>query len=710
MTRFARQLARSDRSPPIRVALVLALAAWSLAALPSAGTLAQEPSEAEDKVSNDDPSRPLQMPPASTEVREAFSDFDRFQRRGAWERAFKAVAGIPAEQTKRFVDGKDGFIISVAQKRREVLSQLPPEGRAAYRLYHDADAKRLFEQATGATAQQKLEQIFSAEFTTSIGDNAADLLGDLYFEQGRFDRAADCWLAILEHHPDTDLSPALVLVKAAWALLHAGRRAEFDRLRREVALRYADESVTIGGQSLPAEAFFSQLAESNPSNVADSTEPSEQSIDLTQATEPSWRFRFADAIVAGMSSSELQQWETNPVSTATPKVAVHQGKLYANYLGYLFALDVATGKLLWRSAPFHQLDNVAKQSSARYSDPERYEIVADGKHLWRLWRELDKSMRDPFKLTCHLAESGDQVWSSADLSDYASFDLVGKPLLAGQRLFVAAKSNANQQELFVLAVRPHDGKLLWKSEVGKFRVSNRYYYSYSFQQEAQPRLVYDSGTLYCETQEGVLAQLDADTGDLRWGFGYRTASSSSTQSFIVFGYYGQPAQKYALSGLLRVGDALLVKGMKSNRLCAVSPGERKLLWERPISQGARLLAADECTLYLGGDELSAMDLRTRELIWATRVPGGTQSGSVLVRPEGVWQFTSRGIFEIDPQTGHVRRVFRGEDLGAAGGGLYVSDHALLSVSNRSITAYPLKNVDGEGAQNLPLKADNDQQN
>ena len=51
-----------------------------------------------------------------------------------------------------------------------------------------------------------------------MGDNAADRLGDLYFELGRFDRAADCWLSVLRERPDTDLSPALLAVKAALAL------------------------------------------------------------------------------------------------------------------------------------------------------------------------------------------------------------------------------------------------------------------------------------------------------------------------------------------------------------------------------------------------------------------------------------------------------------------------------------------------------------
>src|SRR5579883_2167214 len=99
---------------------------------------AQTKEEEAKKVSNDQPARPLQMPPASTEVKEAFDDFDRFQRRGAWERALKAVHSIPEDQTQRFVDGEEGWIITVARKRRSVLAALPAEGQAAYRLFYDS--------------------------------------------------------------------------------------------------------------------------------------------------------------------------------------------------------------------------------------------------------------------------------------------------------------------------------------------------------------------------------------------------------------------------------------------------------------------------------------------------------------------------------------------------------------------------------------------
>ena len=103
----------------MRLALVLLL-------LAPAPALAQVKKDKEDKVTNDDPARPLQMPPASTEVKEAVDDFDRFQRRGAWERALKALYTIPEAQTLRFVDGENGFIIPIERKRRSILSRCRP--------------------------------------------------------------------------------------------------------------------------------------------------------------------------------------------------------------------------------------------------------------------------------------------------------------------------------------------------------------------------------------------------------------------------------------------------------------------------------------------------------------------------------------------------------------------------------------------------------
>ena len=278
------------------------------------------------------------MPPASSEVKEAFDDFERFAARGAWERALKALYTIPEEQALRFVDGEDGFIIPVARKRRAVLAGLSPEGQAAYRLFYDAEAKKLLDEAEGPAELKTLERIYSAYFLTSVGDNAADRLGDLYFEQGRFDRAADCWLAVLRERPDTDLSPALLTVKAALALARAGRRSEFERSaaswRTATATR---RSRSAGGRRRPAEQLRPHPGRrerrQGPTAVRPSAAGEARRPTSPARSPPPGRCGSPSRSTAGMTPAELTQWESNPLSGAVPAVAVDGATLFANYLG-----------------------------------------------------------------------------------------------------------------------------------------------------------------------------------------------------------------------------------------------------------------------------------------------------------------------------------------------------------------------------------------
>jgi outer membrane protein assembly factor BamB/TolA-binding protein len=674
---------------------------WAMAVLLLAPAVAfgqaQAPQADEDKITNDNPARPLQMPPASTEVKEAIDDFDRFSRRGAWERALKALYTIPDDQAQRFVDGENGFIIPVERKRRLLLTALSPAGQAAYRLFYDAEAQKLFEQAEGANELKNLERVYSAYFTSSVGDNAADRLGDLYFELGRFDRAADCWLAILRDYPDTDLPQGLLSVKAALALSHAGRRAELEQVKAELVNRYSDEKITLGGMTgAPGELLGRLLGSGSPSRDAWRGGPaaslSETGPLLGGAVDAAWQLRFAQYIEAGMTPAELEQWQSNSMSAIVPATTIDGSTLYVNYLGNVFAVSLKTGKMLWRSGPFHQLEMLGLQQFARSVDTSRFAIAAAGEHVWVLARDMkDQNFVAPFQLICRRADNGEVVWKSPDLPEYAPIDLVGLPIVADGKLFIAAKTmmNPNQgqrpAEQFVLAIQPHDGKILWKTEVGMFRQGRMYFWYGMRDTSPQPRLVYRAGAIYIETHVGILARLDADSGALDWGYAYKTDPVNSGSRFFFY----EPQTPLAAAGdPLESGEAFLVKGTQSERLYAVEPNRMKVLWERPITKASRLLGVDKSAVYFGGDELSAVDLQSRRLLWATRMPGGSMEGRVLVRPDGLWQLTSRGIFEVDPRTGDVRRIFRGADLGAAGGDLALTDSWLLAVSNRIIAAYP----------------------
>jgi outer membrane protein assembly factor BamB len=392
------------------------------------------------------------------------------------------------------------------------------------------------------------------------------------------------------------------------------------------------------------------------------------------------------------------------LSLAVPAVAVDGHHLYVNYLGHILGLDLDGGKMLWRTGSFHNLEMLAMQPVGQMLDPSRFAIVASGEHIWVLGRDVkDQNMMAPFQLACRRADNGEVVWKSPDLADYAMLDLVGMPLLADGKLFIAAKSQQNPQQgqalpqQLVLAIRPHDGKILWKTEVGTFRQGQQmmFFYGPMRDNSPQPRLSYRSGAVYVDTHVGVLGRIDADSGVLDWGYGYMTDPFQSMYRF----WYGYQPQEPTVgpSPPLSAGEGLLIKGMQSDRLYAIDPDRMKVLWERPIAKATRLLGSDDRAVFLGGAELGAMDRKSRALLWATRLPGGSAESRVLVRPDGLWQLTSRGIYEIDPASGDVRRIFRGKDLGSAGGDLVLTDRWLLAISNRTISAYPRRAGRAEAA-------------
>jgi outer membrane protein assembly factor BamB len=459
--------------------------------------------------------------------------------------------------------------------------------------------------------------------------------------------------------------------------------------------------ITIGGKKAKTAEHLKRIlsglapAKGTDSSTSGSDGPAP---DLAESVAAAWQVRFGASVTAGMTPVELAQWETTSFSGAVPAVAVEGQSLFANYLGHVFAVDLASGKMLWRSASFHNLEQATMQGNSQMTDTKRFAILTAPGHVWTLGRDVkDPNFQAEFRLVCRRAENGDVIWQSSDLPDYSGMDFVGPPILARGTLFVAGKSSMsmnsgqdNQPRQYVLAIRPHDGKLLWKTEVGIFREGERYYWYYGQRDSSpQPQLVYRTGSIYVDTHNGIFARLDAESGAVDWGYGYPTEPvESQGRFFIIWRGMPGPSPTSAASTPLEVADFVLIKGAKSDRLCAIDPDRMKLVWDRPIAKSARLIGVDDTALYLAGPELEALDLRTRSLRWTAPLPGGSYDGRLLVRRDGLWQLTPRGIFDIDPQSGRVRRIFRGQDAGADGGDLILTDRWLLAISNRTISAYP----------------------
>ena len=188
-------------------------------------------------------------------------------------------------------------------------------------------------------------------------------------------------------------------MKAAIALHQAQRRSEFEQVRSDLSERYAGEKVTLGGQTSLAPGAARVLKDQAATEIAarpeskPGSEPAEANLVLSDSVEPVWQMRFGDTVEAGMTPAELTQWEGNALSATIPAVAVVDGsKLFANYLGYLFAMDLKSGKLLWRSAAFHHVEVPAMQNVAQMTDTTRYTILASGEYVWTLARDEGRQL------------------------------------------------------------------------------------------------------------------------------------------------------------------------------------------------------------------------------------------------------------------------------------------------------------------------------
>ena len=231
----------------------------------------------------------------------------------------------------------------------------------------------------------------------------------------------------------------------------------------------------------------------------------------------------------------------------------------------------------------------------------------------------DQNFFAPFQLICRRADNGEVVWKSADLPDYAAFDLVGLPLLADGKLFIAGQDSGQS----AAAARACRSSSCWRSSRTTARFSGRPRSARSARASStstttcptrRPSLGWSiaRGAIYLDTHVGVLAPARRgirarSTGDTATR---RPRSSPDIASSIIM-----PQEPQAIGGPpLQTGEAFLVKGMQSERLYAVEPNKMKVLWERPITKASRLLGVDDNAVYLGGDELSAVDLEDAEAL------------------------------------------------------------------------------------------------
>ena len=182
-----------------------------------------------------------------------------------------------------------------------------------------------------------------------------------------------------------------------------------------------------------------------------------------------------------------------------------------------------------------------------------------------------------FQLICRRADNGEVVWKSTDLPDYAAFDLVGLPLLADGKLFIAAKSQAES----AAASRASRSSSSWRSSPTTARCSGRPRSARSARASStstttcrdtspQPRLVYRAGAIYRRHARRRARPARRRFRGARLGIRLQDGPVPVGVSLLLL-LPAPGADGRAAARRCRPARRSSIKGMQSERLYAVEP-------------------------------------------------------------------------------------------------------------------------------------------
>ncbi len=625
---------------------------------------------------------------------DAASDVQRLSEKGAWEKVFAALEQVQeAEAGTMIAVGQSGLLIPAQRWAAEQLIVMPAEGRAAFRLFHDAAARQVWEQAlaadTEASEEQLLRRIVDRYFITEVGDQAADRLGDLLFERGEFAGALRQWTLLLEHHADSELSEPKLQVKRALALHRLGRLEEVSQLHVRLARRFEGQRVTIGGQEVEAAAFVASLL--SPDTATPTAASAPAAAALPESETPTWQFQLIGEAARLAQRQAGRNWGGRyPMLGMIPPIESDQKRLYVNLLGVVMAFDLRSGKMLWRSTAMSTLNGQWQQIPYNV-DPERYALVrAEEDALLEVSLPPDRINHYPqvYELVRRETTTGKEVWRTRK-GKLEKFSFTGQPVVDQGVIYAAGAAveghNQSSGVLELLALDVRDGSELWRLGLGTPAAGQN--------RRGQPALPVvtmrrvGSGLLVL-TNNGCLLSVSLADRAIDWAWKFESPPPANPQMWMHNPGMARPVELPA-SMMLHAG-VLYAKESRSRLLLALDPAEPRLLWTRPVPRGGALIDVDPSRMTLLGEDVSAIDMESRKLLWATPLPSqGASPGWVRVG-EHWWVLSARGIQAVDAQTGQAVRLFRGADLGAAGGHLRLAGDQLLCVSNQRITVYPLR--------------------
>lgn len=599
---------------------------------------------------------------------------------GQWVKAIQAIESLGDADEGLVVDER-GVLRPLSAMKSALIASMPEEGRRTFCKLNDPSANAKLGQAQATADLQEQTQAYKSIVDDyalcDAAAQAAQRMGDIRFEQGRFNEAA-AYYGFAAQHPATTADDPALMARRLTALSRAEQWKTFDQLAEYARFRHAGTSITIAGQDAPLQSFITQLVESRGEVHIDRPANETRKLNLPKATE----FEYERPLIDENKLKMIRQLAANNnlgsiIDQAIAPVVVTDGeRLFTLGIGRVARLNPETGTAHWQ---FGSADEgvQAIQSRMHYlanGYPQSLTIHGDTL-LASIPNKKNVSQSHLFALD---AETGKEKWSLRDIFRRNNESVVGTPMVIDDLVyFVTYKTT---QEIALRVVNLSDGVEVSTLALGKASKGPHM----NSPAELSPRLTMGQSHLLVQTNNGALIAVDPNTMKIAWAYSQKIRPSG----VAMMRRHGQAvanAIAHHTGDVVAIDGMVVTKDTRTNRVVAFREYDAAMIWEAEADADSTIVHHDDQHIYMLGKELVALDRRTGERVWWTPHPG-ERSGQPVFTSDACLIAGSQRFCRIDLATGKLTH-YR-EDL-TESAALHVVGQQLVSVSPKGISAIRL---------------------
>lgn len=603
---------------------------------------------------------------------------------GQWVKAIQAMEAVDRDDEQYVLD-RHGVIRRASALKSTLISALPEEGRRIFRQLNNAAAQSHLAQSR-ATVSLDDRALAYAELIDRYplcdpAGKAAIELGDLDFEQGRFEQAAAAYQFAIGHPANVGAEPELV-ARRLIALHRAGRVQATNELAQEARTRFSNTRVSLGGERVTIPELIERLP-----GKANQTQPAgAQTFTLSTSRTYAYAHSLYDPnlqrIVKLMASKHKLEHVIDTM--LAPQHVVDQGRLFTVSIGGVTRVDPSTGRTLWSFGGALEFARTRTNQMHQLRQGYHQALAVDGNTVLAVLPDDANLGRS--RLVALDTERGKLLWDSKkSAGPYATLAVFGQPLLDGDRVYACFRRDRDAKLLVVVLDR-RTGKPIDSIELGTVINDARM----NVPTELSPRLYLTEHHLIVLTNHGALAVFKRADHSLAWAYSHKIRRSGLSLSRQM-GYVPPDSVAWHTGAVMVQNGLVISKDTRSNRIVAFREHDGGLVWSANTHPDATLVHVDHRHAYVLGEKLVALDLRTGEPVWWTG-HAGKHAGKPAFTGDTCIVAGSERLCQFDLATG--RLIAMNEKI-QGHADTSVLDGKLIHLTDNSLRAFPLKTQTSE---------------